>query len=87
MKDRKVGMLATSVNSSLKPPVVEDGKLPMCPLLAFADITRGDFQIYVRDTTAVQPHPLLLVASQLDVRECTRSFSGPLVRGNLGMMK
>ena len=84
MKDRKVGMLNTSVNSSLKPPVVEDDALPMCPLLAFADITRGDFQIYVRDTTAVQPHPLPLIARQLEVQECVRPFKGPLVRKVLG---
>lgn len=79
MKDRKVDVVKDSVNAVLTVPPCTPGQLPICPLLAFEEITKGDFKIYVRDTTAFQPHPLPLVASQVKFEDQVRPFSGPLV--------
>ena len=79
MKDRVVDVLGASINSSLKVPSVADDALPVCPLLAFEEITKGDFGVYVRDTTALQPHPLPLIASHLKVIGYIRPWEGPLV--------
>ena len=79
MKDRMVDVLSASVNSGLKVPPPLPAELPVCPLLAFEEITKGDFGVYVRDTTAFQPHPLPLIASKLELKDFIRPFSGPLV--------
>lgn len=79
MKDRMVDVLSASVNSGLRVPPPLPSELPVCPLLAFEEITKGDFGVYVRDTTAFQPHPLPLIASKLKLKDFVRPFSGPLV--------
>ena len=73
-KDDKVRIHASSVNSNLRPPPPPplprcgDGRgTPQhpCPLVVFDELTRSESSLYVRQTTAVGAHPVLLVAERV----------------------
>ena len=42
-------------------------KPPVCPLVAFDELTRGGSRLYVRQCTALHPHPLPLIAGSLEI--------------------
>lgn len=74
MKTRSVDLLGSSVNSVLKPEPYHEGEPPNCPLFVFDEITRGESKVYVRDTTVLNPHPIPLVASELEIKEVPESL-------------
>eukprot|EP00210_Caulerpa_lentillifera_P003156 g3015.t1 len=74
MKSRSVDLLGSSVNSVLKPEPYDPDDPPLCPLFVFDEITRGEFKVYVRDTTVLNPHPIPLVASDLEIKDIPESL-------------
>ena len=59
----------SSINSQLAVPDAAPGTSGDCPVILFEEITRGEAQLYVRQSTLASPHALLLVAAHLELSE------------------
>ncbi|KAH9536794.1 hypothetical protein CY35_16G018300 [Sphagnum magellanicum] len=70
MTGQKVRIHLQSANFRLTQSCAPDGGMNgdlMKPLLVFDEITRGEAQVYIRNSTLVKPHALILMSSEMVV--------------------
>eukprot|EP00803_Ostreobium_quekettii_P011048 evm.model.scf_1675.3 EVM.evm.TU.scf_1675.3 scf_1675:21405-33493(+) len=68
-KGEKAFIHPASVNTKLSAPMPVAGESAICPLVAYDELTRGESRLYIRSCTALQPHPLPLIAGTLELLE------------------
>eukprot|EP00803_Ostreobium_quekettii_P007541 evm.model.scf_724.1 EVM.evm.TU.scf_724.1 scf_724:6940-20404(-) len=66
-KGEKAFIHQASVNVKLSAPKPTRGKPPLCPLVAFDELVRGESRLYIRACTALHPQPLPLIAGSLEL--------------------